>query len=363
METFNTIESEADYVAWVRAHPDGYVVNTPRPRSSSRYLKLHHASCGTIGPARAAGGRLTGFQYQKVCSASQAELEDWARDIVEGELDPCGKCLPLTRRTIPASRPQAQLPRVAATWAADAGETRQLLSVDPPRRWTAGAELVRIDDIRPLLASWDAAASPSQIRLKAYLRDLADRVEMASLPAIGLYLDLTVDVEREERLLRHYDLENYLTPIATQLGPNRFSFARAVKRLGGGSSLTIGVAQEDARSLEALWRAIAFDAGNGAGQKAWKEAIRAGLANMDLAPLPAGAAVVDLAWRCDQRRNWVTLWKPTGDAMGPILGEPDARNPFNVADDRIVELRLHRDIDQGVGNKVHVGIAWCASES
>jgi hypothetical protein len=43
--------------------------------------------------------------------------------------------------------------------------------------------------------------------------------------------------------------------------------------------------------------------------------------------------------------------------MGPVLGEPDPRNPFNVADDRIVELLLHRDVDSGVGRPGHIGLA------
>ena len=47
-----------------------------------------------------------------------------------------------------------------------------------------------------------------------------------------------------------------------------------------------------------------------------------------------------------------------GDAMGPVLGEPDPRKPFNVADDRIVEISFHRDVDSAVGNDVEVGLAW-----
>jgi hypothetical protein len=67
---------------------------------------------------------------------------------------------------------------------------------------------------------------------------------------------------------------------------------------------------------------------------------------------------VQLAWRCPARRNWVSFWKPTGDAMGPVLGEPDSRNPFNPADDRIVALHLHRCIDESAGNGVRVGMWW-----
>ena len=27
-----------------------------------------------------------------------------------------------------------------------------------------------------------------------------------------------------------------------------------------------------------------------------------------------------MAFRCSLRRNWVWLWKPTGDALAPVLG-------------------------------------------
>jgi len=70
-----------------------------------------------------------------------------------------------------------------------------------------------------------------------------------------------------------------------------------------------------------------------------------------------------LAWRCSATRNWVWLWKPTGDAMGPVLGEPDACHPFNPNDDRIVALALHLNADPATGHEVDVAMWWRPSIS
>jgi hypothetical protein len=65
-----------------------------------------------------------------------------------------------------------------------------------------------------------------------------------------------------------------------------------------------------------------------------------------------------LAWRCSARRNWSALWKPTGDAMGPVLGVANPDRPYHLNDDRIVDLELHRNIDDTLGNDVEVGMWW-----
>jgi hypothetical protein len=103
---------------------------------------------------------------------------------------------------------------------------------------------------------------------------------------------------------------------------------------------------------------MAFDAGSGATLPRWKAALRSHLLANTVKELPAGPVAVDLGWRCSSERNWVALWKPTGDAMGPVLGEPDPRNSYNVSDDRIVTLTLHRDVDHSLGHGIHVGFAW-----
>ena len=359
MEAFNTVASEPRYFEWLDAHLGGFVVNTRRPIVSANYLVLHRSSCRTIRRSRGAPGALTARSYQKVCADRRVELEEWARREVGGELVPCGICWP--------SNPPAKHGRGTqrAQQSPPFAERREPRSVRAPQlvgalpaRWRPETRLLSIAGIRPLLASWDAATRPSQIRLKAYLEDLATRLRLEELPRSGLFFDLVVDVEVESRLSKHYDLENYLTPIALRLGHDRFVHVRALKRVGGGSSLAIGIAARDSDPLSDDWESLSLKAGSGSADKAWKLRLRAALSDMDVQELPPGPVKVDLAWRCSPTKNWVSLWKPTGDAMGPVLGEPDSRNPFNVADDRIVELSMHRASDPAVGRDVHVSLAW-----
>ena len=177
---------------------------------------------------------------------------------------------------------------------------------------------------------------------------------MERLPAQGLFLDLLVDVQRPDRLMKHYDVENYLTPLAGRLGWQRFVMAVGRKRVGGGSRLSVGIARASPPESRKFVTAV-VDAGSGSTTGQWKSRLRDSVAALEMPMLPPGPVALELSWRCSPALNWVALWKPTGDAMGSILGEPDSRNPFNVADDRIVSLTLHRDIDPAMGRGVHVG--------
>jgi hypothetical protein len=72
-----------------------------------------------------------------------------------------------------------------------------------------------------------------------------------------------------------------------------------------------------------------------------------------------GPLEMHIAWRCGtRRRNWISLWKPTGDALGPILGEPLSTQPFNPSDDRIVALHLHLEHDDTMGYDIDIGVWW-----
>src|SRR5688572_8104251 len=88
--------------------------------------------------------------------------------------------------------------------------------------WTRGTVLKTVQIARPLVASWEATTHPAQIRLRDYLDGL--RSDLGELPARDgrLFLHMDVDVQEPTRLLRHYDLENYLTPVARHLGQHHF---------------------------------------------------------------------------------------------------------------------------------------------
>jgi hypothetical protein len=225
--------------------------------------------------------------------------------------------------------------------------------------WTTGAPLRTVEGIQPLPACWNARTDPAQIRLQAYLDRLA--TSLGELPTCygRLFLHMDIDVHDAAHLLHHHDLENYLTPVVHRLGHARFVLVSARKQVGGGSRVIVGQAEPLGHLPEPhCWGHFACRAGSGTQEKRWKAGLRAALSTSEPRPLPAGPVSVHLAWRCSPARDWVSLWKPTGDAMGPVLGEPDARNPFNPADDRIVTLGLHLNVDPVAGHEVDVAMWW-----
>jgi hypothetical protein len=78
----------------------------------------------------------------------------------------------------------------------------------------------------------------------------------------------------------------------------------------------------------------------------------------DGARMPLGPVRDRLAWQCAVGRTWCALWKPTGDAMGAVLGMADILKPYQLNDDRIVELEFHRQVDTSLGHDVVVGMWW-----
>jgi hypothetical protein len=230
-----------------------------------------------------------------------------------------------------------------------------------PSLWQPDKTLHTISDIEPQLASWDKSTHPSQIRLQVYLQRLMEEL-LSTLPENEpLYLNLDVDVKKPEYLLRHHDLENYLTPLfgVRYLNPARFALVTARKYVGGGSGLEVGIARPaENGELTSNWNHFAYSAEISIQTKLGKENLRNALAATQPLPLTTPAVEVQIAWRCSPKRNWVMLWKPTGDCMGPILGEENLMRPFAPNDDRIVELKFHRTLDITMGNDVQIDMWW-----
>lgn len=216
--------------------------------------------------------------------------------------------------------------------------------------WRAGEALTTLTAIRPLLACWEAKAHPSQVRMQAYLDDIQQR--LGEQCHDRLFLHLEVDVEQQRRLEKHHDLENYLTPLVDRLGRNKFVLATATKYVGGGSRLTVGKAVAGLRpafaSLEFSCTCSSEDV---------KKEVRQRLRGQPA--LPPGPVEVWHAWRCAPEQNWVSLWKPTGDGMGPVLGEPYADRPYYPNDDRIVSIAMHLNVDAKLARTEKVvGVYW-----
>jgi hypothetical protein len=153
------------------------------------------------------------------------------------------------------------------------------------------------------------------------------------------------------------DLENYLFPLfgRQRLPAERFVLVSARKQLGDSSRIRIGY-PVSAAPLSEGWNSDFVSAGAGSTTKAWKERIRDGLA-IRAQQLESGPVAVQIAYCCSSNRNWTGLWKPSGDAMGPILGT--TRNQgFNPCDDRITELKLHKLIDESLRHDVRLRYWW-----
>jgi hypothetical protein len=229
-----------------------------------------------------------------------------------------------------------------------------------PQLYQQGTIISQVTEISPKLASWDHKQHPSQIRLHAYLDDLFAKVD--PLPKEGYYfLDLRIDVGDPKKLVRHHDVENYLTPLfgTSWFDYRKFPLVCGSKNVGKGSRLIIGEAiLVDSSWLDDSWCHISTNAGKTPTEKSWKLRLNEFIESSGVDRISDGQPVeFHMAWRCSTRRNWVGLWKPTGDALSPILGYI-GKNSFNPNDDRITALNFHRIDDDTVGNDVHVGLWW-----
>ncbi len=218
----------------------------------------------------------------------------------------------------------------------------------------------RVEGFKPLLAQWEKNTHPAQIRLTEYLEWITNEISPKIDHQADLFLYLEVDVVSPSNLLKHHDLENYLTPLFGRkwLDPSKFVCVSGRKKVGGGSFIEIGKAKQISEDQFSGWNEFNCKPGSGTASPKWKEAIRQELALANVALMPPGPVEVHLAWRCSLNRNWVNLWKPTGDAMGPALGYENPADLYNPRDDRIVRLSMHKTIVPGLGHIVEVGMWW-----
>lgn len=245
--------------------------------------------------------------------------------------------------------------------------------------WSRSNTILQVEGVRPYLDSWNAGTDSAQIRLQTYLQELKSALGPLPIGRNDLFLHMDVDLRDPKRLKRGYDLENYLKPVVGYLGPQRFVMASATKRaethygtrandLEPVATVSIGIAESAGENATMCgWEHTSCRPGSGNQKPAWKERIWQSLRAASLRPMSPGDVDVHLAWHCSsgqnwyQPRNWSTLWKPTGDAMGPILGpvhaqDPSNRSRFNPDDHRIVSLGLHLNVDEEMDYDVEVGM-------
>lgn len=214
--------------------------------------------------------------------------------------------------------------------------------------------------LAPVLESWNAHDHPDQLRLATFLDEVETSLEL--VPEVGrLALELNVGLPDNNSLTSGGgDLDNYLFPIARRLGAARFDAVFGTKTHANISTLAVGPAElmPSLREPDMKVRTTAA-----ASTTAWKEQVRTACRAAAPRNLPTRAISLDLEFRLSPRRNWATLWKPAIDSLGPLLGEPDPRRPFMPNDDRVVQLGLHRSIDESLGWDIVVGVWWAAADA
>jgi hypothetical protein len=142
-------DDDTGYLAWLAAHPAGYVINIAR-RHNATQARVHHAGCRTICGQISVG---TGWtkQYVKVCAEHLAELEQWAIETVGQPISPCGTCHPASVGVQPTSTKHPE--RTADGRAYTSGADEPGAGDVPSVRGAAGS---------PPTASFDADPHPSQ---------------------------------------------------------------------------------------------------------------------------------------------------------------------------------------------------------
>lgn len=87
----------------------------------------------------------------------------------------------------------------------------------------------------------------------------------------------------------------------------------------------------------------------------YKKQVRAAVAGT--AELPEGPVRLELAFHVGPTRKWWHLWKPTIDALEPLLGrDASETRAWHPSDGRITELGMHKTVDPDFGHKVIIGI-------
>ena len=203
----------------------------------------------------------------------------------------------------------------------------------------------------PRLASWNKATDPDQIRLRDYLEDTADLLAPAMVTTGPWTLVLDVGLPPGRDLIDMADLDNYAYPLATHLRTDDLVSVWCTKSHADISRVLVASAEETAAPSE-----IYTVRTTGSTQtKAYKQQIRFAVASApEIAP---GPVQLQLGFVVGPQRNWTSLWKPTIDALDPLLGRTSEDRDWHPKDGRITDLALHVHVDPALGHDVVVSIA------
>lgn len=73
--------------------------------------------------------------------------------------------------------------------------------------------------------------------------------------------------------------------------------------------------------------------------------------------IPGDGVQIQIALVVGPLRNWLGLWKPTIDALDPLLGRTRVDRDWHPKDGRITDLGLHVAVDPSLGHDVVVAVA------
>ena len=82
---------EAEYLRWVEAHQDGYVINAEKRAAGYHPYMLHRASCASVKSDNR--GNYTTLGYAKFCSMNRDELVRRGEQM-SGSVSICSQCKP-----------------------------------------------------------------------------------------------------------------------------------------------------------------------------------------------------------------------------------------------------------------------------
>lgn len=203
----------------------------------------------------------------------------------------------------------------------------------------------------PRLASWNKASDPDQIRLREYLKDTADLLASSMQNEQPWALRLDVGLPEGRDLIDMADLDNYAVPLAAHLRTAHLVSVWCSIRHADISHVLVAPARETSAP------AAVFTVRTTASSQspAYKEQVRAAVVGE--AEIPGGAVEPQVSFAVGPRRNWLNLWKPTIDALDPLLGPTRPGQDWHPRDGRITNLGLHLSTDPTLGNDVVIAIS------
>ena len=203
----------------------------------------------------------------------------------------------------------------------------------------------------PRPACWGKADHPDQKRLQAYLDDTEDLLGGSRVDGLwALRLDVGAPATRD--LLREVaDLDNYAHPLADRIKDSGLVSVWCAKQHDEHEQSFVHI--EAAREVHPPSDVLVVRTTVSSGSSEYKDQVKAAV--VGVGKLQDGPVRLELSFVIG-RRGWLGLWKPTIDALDPLLGRTYPDHAYHPLDGRITELGMHLTVDLALGYDVLIGI-------